>query len=67
MRKRKSTPRQIVIMLAGYVISATLGLAIGYYILMRIDPSYNWLHLRLPGLFDTHFGPAAALRPPGQR
>ena len=50
MRRRKTTPRKIMILLGGYVVSATLGLAIGYYILMRIDPNYNWLHLRLPGL-----------------
>ncbi len=50
MRKRKVTPRKIAILLAGYVVSAALGLAIGYYILMRIDPRYNWLDLRLPGL-----------------
>ena len=49
-KKRKTTPRQTAIMLAGHVIFAALGLAIGYYILMVINPSYNWLHLRLPGL-----------------
>jgi len=50
IRKTRLTPRNVAIMLVGYVVSAALGLAIGYYILMRIDPSYNWLHLRLPGL-----------------
>lgn len=50
MRKNRLTPRKIAIMLAGYVISATLGLAIGYYILMRIDPSYNRWNLPLPGV-----------------
>jgi hypothetical protein len=60
MRKRKTTPRKIAILLAGYFVSAALGLAIGYYILMRIDPSYNWLHLRLPGLSSPP--PAASPR-----
>jgi len=60
MRKRKTTSRKIVILLAGYLVSATLGLAIGYYILMRIDPSYNWLDLRLPGLSSPP--PAASPR-----
>lgn len=50
MRKNRLTPRKIAIMLAGYIISATLGLAIGYYILMRIDPSYNRWNLPLPGV-----------------
>jgi molecular chaperone DnaK (HSP70) len=49
-KNRKTTPRQIAIMLAGYVVSSVLGLAIGYYILMLFEPSYNWYHLRLPGL-----------------
>jgi hypothetical protein len=49
-RKRKITPRKIGILLAGYVVSALLGTAIGYYILMWYDPSWNWWHLRLPGL-----------------
>ncbi len=50
LKKRKTTPRQLAIKLAGHVIFAVLGLAIGYYILMRMDPSYNWFHLNLPGL-----------------
>jgi hypothetical protein len=37
-------------MLAGYVVFSALGLAIGYYVLMFIEPSYNWYHLSLPGL-----------------
>jgi molecular chaperone DnaK len=49
-RNRTLSPRKIAIMLTGYLLSAALGLAIGYYILMRMDPSYNWLQLRLPGL-----------------
>jgi molecular chaperone DnaK len=50
LRKRKITPRQRALMVAGYVVSSVLGLAIGYYILMRVEPSYNWYHLPLPGL-----------------
>jgi hypothetical protein len=49
-KKRKMTPRKLAILLGGYVISALLGTAIGYYILMRMDPSYNYLRLPLPGL-----------------
>ncbi|REK09835.1 MAG: Hsp70 family protein [Planctomycetota bacterium] len=49
-RNRGLTPRKLAIMIGGYVISALVGTAIGYYILMRIDPSYNWWNLRLPGL-----------------
>jgi molecular chaperone DnaK len=49
-KKRKMTPRKLAIMIGGYLASALVGTAIGYYILMRIDPSYNWWHLRLPGL-----------------
>jgi len=50
MRKNRVTPRKIAILLVGYIVSATLGLAIGYYILMRIDPSYNRWNLPLPGV-----------------
>lgn len=49
-RNRKSSPRQMAIMLGGYVVFSVLGLLIGYYILMFIEPSYNWYHLPLPGL-----------------
>ncbi len=50
LKKRKTTPRQQKIKLAGHVIFAVLGLMIGYYIVMLMDPGKNWLHLRLPGL-----------------
>lgn len=59
LRKRKQSPRRVLIMLAGYVVSALVGSAIGYYILMRIDPSYNIWHLKLPGLRDA---PASTVR-----
>jgi hypothetical protein len=49
-QKRKITPRKVAILIGGYLVSAILGTAIGYYILMRIDPSYNWWRLPLPGL-----------------
>ncbi len=49
-KNRTMTPRQIAIMLTGYVVFSALGLAIGYYVLMFIEPSYNWYHLPLPGL-----------------
>ena len=49
-RKRPMNSQKMGIMLAGYLISAILGLSIGYYILMRIDPSFNWWDLPLPGL-----------------
>ena len=42
-----------LIMIGGYLVSALIGTAIGYYILMRIDPSYNWWNLRLPGLREA--------------
>ncbi len=50
MRKSASGSRKIMIMLAGHVVFAVLGLAIGYYILMWLRPEWNVLHLRLPGL-----------------
>ena len=62
MKRRQMTPRKLAIMLGGYLVSAILGTAIGYYILMRIDPSYNWWHLRLPGLRDA---PASGALTPG--
>ena len=50
--KRKTTPRKLAIMVAGHVVFSTLGLLIGYYILVRFDPSKNWLHLPLPGIAE---------------
>jgi molecular chaperone DnaK len=50
MSRRRMTPRKLAILVGGYIVSAIVGTAIGYYILMRIDPSYNWWNLRLPGL-----------------
>ncbi|MEX2112574.1 MAG: Hsp70 family protein [Pirellulales bacterium] len=50
LRKNGSASRKILIMLAGHVVFAALGLAIGYYILMWLRPEWNVLHLRLPGL-----------------
>jgi molecular chaperone DnaK len=50
MNRRRMTPRKIAILIGGYIVSALVGTAIGYYILMRIDPSYNWWNLQLPGL-----------------
>jgi molecular chaperone DnaK len=56
----RTSPRKLVIMLAGHIVFALLGLAIGYYILMVLRPEWNVLHLRLPGVrvdsprSDTH-------------
>jgi molecular chaperone DnaK len=62
LRKRKNSPRNLAIILAGYVFSSLLGLAIGYYILMWLRPEFNYWHLRLPGLTrDAH--PSEALAP----
>lgn len=49
-QRRKMTPRKLSIIVGGYLVSAVLGTAIGYYILMWMNPSYNWWHLPLPGL-----------------
>jgi molecular chaperone DnaK len=49
-RKSGASGRKIAIMLAGHVVFATLGLAIGYYILMLLRPDLNVLNLRLPGM-----------------
>ena len=57
-KKRKPQPRTTAITIAGHVVFATLGLLIGYYILMWINPRFNTLHLRLPGL-----APSAASGP----
>jgi hypothetical protein len=54
MSRRRMTPRKLAILIGGYIVSAIVGTAIGYYILMRIDPSYNWWNLRLPGLQAPH-------------
>jgi molecular chaperone DnaK (HSP70) len=62
-RKQRLTSRNLTVMLVGYVVSAAIGLALGYYILMRIDPSYNWLNLPLPGVAPHPAGGAA----PGQK
>ena len=48
--KRKKPPRNTAIAVVGHVIFAMLGLLVGYYILMWINPRYNTLHLPLPGL-----------------
>jgi molecular chaperone DnaK len=62
-RKQRLTSRNLTVMLVGYVVSAVIGLGLGYYILMRIDPTYNWLNLPLPGVAPHHPGGGAA----GQR
>jgi hypothetical protein len=49
-KRRQMTPRRLAILIGGYLVSALIGTAIGYYILMRMDPSYNWWNLPLPGL-----------------
>ncbi len=49
-RKSGASGRNTAIMLMGHVVFATLGLAIGYYILMLLRPDLNVLHLRLPGM-----------------
>ncbi|HEY2894162.1 MAG TPA: hypothetical protein VGJ16_08120, partial [Pirellulales bacterium] len=59
-RKQRLTSRNLTVMLVGYVVSAAIGLALGYYILMRIDPSYNWLNLPLPGVAPHPQGGGAA-------
>jgi len=61
MNRRRMTPRKLAILIGGYIVSAIVGTAIGYYRLMRIDPSYNWWNLRLPGLQAPHssLGPDA--------
>ncbi len=65
MRKNASASRKILIMLAGHVVFAVLGLAIGYYILMWLRPEWNVLHLRLPGLRIE--SPQLEVAPPGPR
>jgi molecular chaperone DnaK len=64
-KKRTSNRRKITILLTGYLISAVLGSAIGYYILMRFEPSYNFWHLRLPGLSPER--PASGVLSPDPR
>ncbi len=65
LRNNGSASRKILIMLAGHVVFAALGLAIGYYILMMLRPEWNVLHLRLPGLrVDS---PQNEVWPPGPR
>ncbi|HEV3137408.1 MAG TPA: Hsp70 family protein [Pirellulales bacterium] len=62
LRKRKHSPRNLAIILAGYVFSSLLGLAIGYYILMWLRPEFNYWHLTLPGL-TREARPGEALSP----
>jgi hypothetical protein len=40
----------LLVRLAGHIVFALLGLALGYYILCWIDPRGNVLHLPLPGI-----------------
>jgi hypothetical protein len=62
LRKRKNSPRNLAIIMAGYVFSSLLGLAIGYYILMWLRPELNYWDLRLPGL-TRDARPSKALAP----
>jgi len=62
VRKRKNSPRNLAIILAGYVFSSLLGLAIGYYILMWLRPEFNYWQLTLPGL-TREARPGEALSP----
>jgi hypothetical protein len=39
-----------IIAVAGFLISAVLGLTVGYYLLALYTPKGNFLHLPLPGL-----------------
>jgi hypothetical protein len=57
--------RKIFIMLAGHVVFATLGLAIGYYILMILQPSWNVWNLPLPGVRQA--SPDPGLPPSAQK
>lgn len=48
-RERQKSVRKLLVA-GGFVLSAFLGLLIGYYIVANIIPGGNFLHLRLPGL-----------------
>ncbi|MGD9720799.1 MAG: Hsp70 family protein [Pirellulales bacterium] len=61
--RRSGSARKIFIMLAGHVVFATLGLAIGYYILMVLQPSWNVWNLPLPGVRQV---PASSPPPAAQ-
>jgi hypothetical protein len=47
---RQASTTATVINLAGHVVGAVLGLALGYYLLCFIRPDANVLELRLPGI-----------------
>jgi molecular chaperone DnaK len=48
--RRVSRRSATAITLVGHVIFSLLGLAIGYYVLVWLNPHANFLHLDLPGL-----------------
>ena len=47
---RKNSTRRLLINVAGHVVASLIGLSVGYYILCWMEPSANFLQLRLPGL-----------------
>lgn len=53
--RRVSRRSATAVTLVGHVIFSLLGLAIGYYVLVWLNPHANFLHLNLPGL---HQGPS---------
>ena len=48
-KERQKTVRKLLVF-GGFLLSAFVGLLIGYYIVANIIPGGNFLHLRLPGL-----------------
>jgi molecular chaperone DnaK len=67
LRRRRNSPRNLAIIVAGYIFSSLLGLSLGYYILMRLRPEFNYWNLRLPGLASEAppLSPSGPM-PPGQ-
>ena len=57
--RRVSRRSATAVTLVGHVIFSLLGLAIGYYVLVWLNPHANFLNLNLPGL---HQGPSDPLR-----
>ena len=53
--RRVSRRSATAVTLVGHVIFSLLGLAIGYYVLVWLNPHANFLNLNLPGL---HQGPS---------
>jgi molecular chaperone DnaK len=52
-RRRQPSATGVVMNLVGHLTASILGLGLGYYVLCKISPESNFLHLSLPGVEDV--------------